>query len=335
MTRCQSGRRTFLGALAAAPFAVFAQRPAARRLRVACLAYGSDQLVANLLDRIGAGLKVAGLPTVEIRVFRAAAEDATSMGRVAAEAVAWAPDAIFAPGPLLTFAAREATRVIPIVFFAVPDPDTLGVVASLPRPGGNATGSAGDATALVLKRLELAREVLPLARRVVALYRHRPGAPSVLLERINRELAAASAGYGMKLDPTPVGDRGLAATLAAIERARPDAIVPFGPYAWEPDGRPVDAGVVFRDFERRTRIVVVAEGPHEVRQGVMLAMYDGGSQLAAGIGLLAKVLKGSSPADLPVELPREYRVAVNLGAARAIGVTLPPSVMIRADLVVE
>ena len=327
-------RRKLLAALAAAPWLASGQ-PARRRLRVACLVDGSEAVIASLLRRVDSGLASAGLTGVELRSFVPDAEDAAATGRAAAAAVAWQPDAILSPGPPWTLAARDATRTIPVGCFAVPDPETLGLVQTVARPGGNLTGSAFDATALAMKRVEVVREILPRATRVTAFYRKRPNTPWTLIDRIRTEMAAAAARLGLGYDEAEVGAAGFAATLAAVEKRRPDAIVPFGPHDWEPDGRPVDAVASFREFERRSRILVIGEGAYAVRQGLTVAMYDGGSQLRAGVDQLARVLKGAAPAELPITFPREYFVAVNRGAARALGIVLPPSIMIRAEPVVD
>lgn len=334
MDTTRTSRRAFLAVVAAFPVLAVAQT-APRRMRVACLTSGGERMATSLVGRIRSGLEKDGLAAVEVRAFHATAEDFNELGRNAKEAAAWAPDAIFAPGPMHAVAARDATRTIPVVFFAVPDPATLGLVQSIARPGGNLTGSASDAAPLVSKRLELVREVLPRARKVVGFYRERPGSPTALLERIRRELAQESARLQLEFEPVAVDERGFTAALAQVERQRPDAIVPFGPYAWEPGGREVDSNVLFRELERRTRILVVGESLHGVRQGMLIAMYDGGSQLSAGVAMLARVLKGASPSDIPVQLPREYAVAVNRGAARAMGVELPAALLIRARDVID
>ena len=286
-----------------------------------------------MLRRVQAGLASAGLSEVELRAFVSEAEDAGAMRRAADAAVAWKPDALLAPGPPLTFAAREATSSVPVIFLGIPDPETLGFVRTIARPGGNLTGSAFDATALAMKRVEAVRDILPQAKAVAAFFRKRPSTPWVLIDRIRVEMAAAAARLGLAFDEAEVASAGFASTLAAVEKRRPDAIVPFGPYDWEPDGRAVDSVAAFREFERRTRILVIAEDAQSVRQGITAGMYDAGSHLAAGVLQLARVLEGASPADLPVEFPREYVLAVNRSSARALGISLPPSVLLRAEAV--
>src|SRR5688500_1297315 len=116
-------------------------------LRVACLSTGPVGAQGNLRKRLEPGLATAGLPAGELRFFLAASDDFDEMSRGAAEAAAWAPDAILAPGPLHAAAARGATRAIPTVFFAVPDPEEFLLIEAHARPGANAEGSAANSAA--------------------------------------------------------------------------------------------------------------------------------------------------------------------------------------------
>ena len=326
-------RRAFLAALAATALPARSQLAKGRRARVACLTY-DESSVAGLRTRIESGLAAAGLPNPEVRCFTSTGEH-NLIEKSVREAVAWAPDAIIVPGPPLAMAARDATQAIPVVFFAVPDPEALGLVRSLARPGGNVTGIALNAAAGVVKRLELVRELLPSARRVASLFR-RPQHVA-LIDKIRREVAEAAGTLKLRIEDAEVGagGRGLGATLAGLERRPPDAVLPFGPYAWEPGGVTVDAAKLLMEFERRTRVLVLQEFDYAVKAGATAAMYDGGSQLTPAIATLARILKGASPADTPVELPLAFMLAINRSGARAIGLTIPPTVLIRADVVVE
>lgn len=337
MTRkpSRTSRRAFLAALAAAPFAAAAQ-PSRSRARVACLFQGPESSAGGLAKRIESGLAAAGIANVELRLFNAASDDFGEMARSAAEAVSWGPDALLAPGPLHAVAARDATRTIPVVFFAVPDPEAFGLVVTLARPGRNVTGIGINAGMGTLKRLELAREVLPHARRLVSLYRRRPHSPVELIDRIRSRILEGGIQLKLQVEELEVGvgGRGLRATLATLAQRPPDALLPFGPIAWEPDSNVPDGIGTLLEFERRHRTLVIQESEHAVRRGAVAAMYDGGSQLSPAIAVLARVLKGASPAVTPVEFPLKFLLAVNPASARALGITLPPSVMLRADVVV-
>lgn len=333
-------RRKAIIALAAlgaiGPTGAFAQagRP---RARVACLSIGTEGGQGGLRKRVESGLAAAGFQAVELRFFNAASDDFDAMARNAAEAVAWTPDAILAPGPLHASAAYGATRTTPIVFFGVPDPEVFGLIQSHARPGGNATGSALNSASGTVKRLELVRELVPGARRVAVLYRRRPRADVRLIEKVRRELADGAEQLKLVLEDAEVGagGRGFKATLDAIARRPPDAVLPFGPYGWEPGGESPDTTRLFIEFERKLRVPVIHEGEHAVVTGGVIAMYDVGSQLGAAIEILARVLAGASPAQIPVAFPLRNHLAINPGAARAIGLALPPSVVIRADRVVD
>lgn len=316
--------------LAAAPLQALGQ--AGRRLRVACPGVGSEEESAPIRSRIEAGLAAAGLKNVEVRcVFGSEPRDLAGMAR---EAVAWRPDAILAAGPFIAQSLRDATQTIPIVFFAVPEPQSLGLVRTIARPGGNITGSGLNADA-TLKRLEIIPELLPKARRVAIFIRDPKRGE--LFGRVRARVAAAADTLKLQLEVAEVGanGRGFKATLAEVEKRLPDAVLPFGPYAWEPDGSDVDPVEGFVAFERRTGVPVVADNDEAVRRGGILAMYEGGGQLRTGIEILARVLKGESPATLPVQFPVRFLLAVNRSAARAARITLPPSIVLRADVLLD
>jgi putative ABC transport system substrate-binding protein len=331
-----ASRRAFLALLLAAPHAL--AQVAGRSPRVACLLVGTAESnhAESFAKRIEKGLREAGVPAVEIRFFFAASDDYEVMLAAAREAVAWAPDALFAPGPLNAMAAHKATRTLPVVFFGVPDPEDFGLVQSLARPGGNATGSAINAATGTVKRLELVRELLPGARRVAIVFRRRPGADVTVLDKVRRRLGECAALLKLGLEEAEVGGtRGFTETLAGLGRRPPDAVLPFGPYVWEPDGSSPDVARLFLQFERKHRVPVMSEMQHAVDMGCTAAMYDVGSQLGEGIGILAQVLKGVPPAQIPVALPTRFHLALNRTGARAIGITLAPALLVRADRMVD
>jgi putative ABC transport system substrate-binding protein len=324
-------------ALAAALPHGIARSASPRRPRVACLSDEDEPRNASLRRRVVAGLASAGVHDVELRIFPAANDELETVTRTAREAIAWQPDVILAPGPINAMAARDATRTIPIVFFAVPDPPAFGLVKSLARPEGNITGSGLHSAATSFKRIELVRELLPRARRVASLYRWTLKGGEALLAKGKRQFADDAERLGFQVEDAEVGvgGRGLKATLEALGRRPPDAVLPFASFAWEPDGTQPDVAALLVGFEKRHRVPVVSEYRYLVEAGAVAAMYDVGSQLGEAIAILARVLKGTPVREIPIALPVRYHLAVNPKAASAIGLTIPPAVMLRADRIIE
>ena len=326
-----ASRRRVLAALALLPLHALGQ--AKRPPRVAYIVSGPAESSKSLGTRIESGLAASGVKA-EVRMFHVESDTVDVLGKAAREAVAWAPDVIFAPGPLVAQAARQATADIPIVFFGISDPERFGLVQSLARPGGNVTGAATQAGNITVKRLELVRDLLPQARRVTALFRRRTGANLSPLEQVRRQLGELAPRLGLELEEADVESRGLGQTLAALARRPADALVAFGPYVWEPAGLEYEAAMkLLVDFERRTRCVVIHDSQWAMDLGATVAMYDTGSQVRVAIEMVARILRGASPATMPVDAGTTYALAVNPGAARQLGFTIPPTVMIRAAVV--
>lgn len=319
-----------------APLALLSSRAlgqAKREYRIACIVSGPVEAAKGLGMQIEKGLAAHGLQAA-VRMFHAESDGVEALRAAAREAVRWPPDLIIAPGALVAQEARAATTEIPIVFFGVSDPERFGLVQSLARPGRNVTGAASLAAAITLKRLELVRDLLPKARRVTALFRRRPGANLAPLEHVRSQLGELAGRLGIDLEDADVEPRGLGATLAVLGRRPADALVGFSPYSWEPGGiEYADAIRLLVAFERRTRCVVVHDSAFAMEAGAAVAMYDTGSQLRVAIDIAARLLRGASPATMPVDTGATYALAVNPAAALALGHTLPPSIMVRATVV--
>jgi putative ABC transport system substrate-binding protein len=236
-------------------------------------------------------------------------------------------DAIIAYTTPGAIAARKATTTIPIVFLLVGDPVGSGVVPSLAHPGGNATGISLLATELSVKRLEILLELAPKASRVAMLWNDTN--PGMLLR--SREAQDAATKLGVAIKSVGVHD------LISFESA-------FAMIASEP----VDALLTLVDpftLEHRKRIVDFAAERH------LPAIYEAGEFVETG-GLISygpnlliieqraaeyvdKIFKGTKPADLPVEQPSKFEMLINMKTANALGLSIPPSIMLRADRVVE
>jgi putative ABC transport system substrate-binding protein len=258
--------------------------------------------------------------------YRLAAGDASRLPEMAGELVRLPADVIVTDSQKAAVVAHEATRTIPIVGATLgPDPVAAGLAASLAHPGGNVTGFSGFGSELSGKRLQLLKEVLPAISRVAALWNP---AESMSQRRVTEE-----AGRTLGLE------------LRTIEVATPDQI-PAGFEAAATGGAEaltVLANAMF--WNRRTRIVALA-AKHR-----MPAIYpereyvDDGGLLAYGqdvpdnfrqaAGYVDKILRGVKPADLPIQRPVRFTFVVNMKTARALGLTVPPSILDRADEVIE
>ena len=226
-------------------------------------------------------------------------------------------------------AAKQATNTVPIVFIVEPDPVGAGLVASLAHPGGNMTGISDAHADLVPKRLGLLKEVVPRATRVgVLLNPANPNAPSQLK-------TAQAAGPALSLTIVPVEVKGparedLDRDFATMGRDRLAALLVLG-----------DSALVMH----RTRIAELAIKHRLPTAGTARAWAEGGLLMAYGANFselfrraatyVYLILKGAKPADLPVEQPTTFNLVINLKTAKALGVTLPPALLLRASEVIQ
>ena len=327
-------RRTFLAGtgalLLAAPLAAEAQQAA----KIARIGY----LVTNLAsashvhDAFRQGLRDLGY--VEGRnvviEYRDAEGKLERLPALAAELVALKVDVIVAAGPPAALAAKQATRTLPIVFASSGDPVTSGLVTSLARPGGNVTGLSALTQELVGKRLELLKQAGPGVSQVAVLWH-----PGVLGERTDKDAlkGAEVAARALGVRPQFVETRGPAdfdRAFSDMTRARAGALT-------------VLPSTMFTS-ERRRLVDLVAKNR-------LPAMYpwrefvDAGGLMAYGPDLadsfrraatyVDKILKGAKPGDLPVEQPTKFELVINLRAAKALGLTIPQSLLLRADQVIQ
>ena len=244
---------------------------------------------------------------------------------IAAELVQLKVDVIVTSGTAL-LAVKQATSVIPIVFAVANDPVGSGFVASLSRPGGNITGLSLQSTDLAGKRLELFREVVPDLRRL-AIMAH-VGNPGAVLELA--EVQAAARALGLE--------------VATLEIRRAEDIAP----AFEALNGRVDALYIETDaliFTHRIRINTLALAARLPTMHSVRAYVEAGGLMSYGPNytdlfrrageLVDKILRGAKPADIPVEQPTKFDLAINLTTAKALGLELPPALLARADEVIE
>ena len=246
--------------------------------------------------------------------------------RLAAELVAHKPELIYAPPQIAAMAARQATQTIPIVFATGTDPVAAGLVTNLARPGGNATGIISAIDSLAPKRLELLREILPAAKRIGLL--GDSSDPRLKIDRTALEPVVSALGLTLivREASNPVE---FDAAVASLMEQRVDAIMAVTSISSNLRERLIE-------LTSRRRVPVVA-GLTPVAEVGGLLSYGASipDQLRRSAQLVDKVLKGAKPADLAVEQPSKFELVINLKAARTLGLTVPPSLLERADVVIQ
>jgi putative ABC transport system substrate-binding protein len=250
---------------------------------------------------------------------------------LAAELVALKVDVILAGGTPQALAAKQATRTVPIVFLGATDPVTDGLVTSLARPGGNVTGLSTTATPEIIgKRLELLTQAIPGLSGVAVLWQ--PGGQG---ERTNKDLLkateVAARALGVRLQVVEArGPADFDRAFSDMTRARAGALVVFGGPMFFNERRPLV------DLAAKNRLPVVYSQREFVDAGGLLAYgVNIADMYRRAVTYVDKILKGAKPADLPVEQPTKFELVINLKTAKALGLTIPQSLLQRADHVVE
>ena len=326
------GRRQFVSTTAlgilATPLAVKAQ-PVRKTARVGFLSPGDRVARGAYVEWFKEALRGHGWVEGENLVieYRFGGERYERLRTLADELVRLKVDLIFASSAPAAQAAKEATAEIPIVFSTLNDPVRAGFVASFARPGGNMTGQAGLGPELDRKRIELLKEVVPsLSRATVLVNQSNPMTPQRL-----REMEATVQALKVQLRVVTASDeKELDAALRAMARARPVGLIVFE-----------DPTLIIHrrriiDFAAQHRIptVYTSSGWAE-RGGLMEYAVDVQEMYRRAAVYVDKILKGAKPADLPIEQPTKFELVINLKSAKALGLTIPPSVLLRADQVIQ
>ena len=256
---------------------------------------------------------------------RFAAGDPALFKQHAAELVGLAPDAILASTAPAALAMHEQTRTIPIVFVVVPDPVKLGLVRSVAHPGGNITGFASYDASIVGKWLQLLKEAAPAVTRVAIIFN--PDTGFVL--PLDREIAAARS-FGVIATLAPVHDDAAIEEVTAAQAQKPG-----GGLICLPDSFNVAHREVIIVAANRHHLPLVSFDRLVRAGGLMSYWFDSVELHAEAASYIDRILKGANPADLPVQYPTKYSLIVNLKTAKALGLTLPPTLLALADEVIE
>jgi putative tryptophan/tyrosine transport system substrate-binding protein len=297
--------------------------------RIGYLAAGTTSSQADQLEEFRQGLRE--LRYIEGRNIiiepRYAEGKLDRLPALAAELVGLKVDVIVTAGPTATRPAKEATATIPIVMTFDSDPVGSGFVASLARPGGNITGLSSFSAELNGKRLELLKETVPRLSRVAVFGTStNPGNAQALTDV---ELAAGA--FGVKIQPLDIRDpNDIENAFRAARKERAGGVLILNSPVF-PSHRPQIV-----DLATKNRLPAIYFSP---------AFVDGGGLMSYGVSTadlfrraatyVDKILKGAKPADLPVEQPTKFEFIINLKAAKQIGLTIPPNVLVRADRVIK
>jgi putative tryptophan/tyrosine transport system substrate-binding protein len=320
---------TLLGATAAWPLAARAQQgERMRRIGVIMSLAADDKETQARHAAFLQGLQQLGwIDGRNARIEFRGATDSDHIRQYAAELVALAPDIIVSSGTAVAGPLLQATRTVPIVFVQVADPVGAGFVASLSRPGGNATGFSTFEYSMSGKWLELIKEIVPGVKRVAVIRDPSISAGPAQFAAIQ----AVAPSFGVELSPLGVRDAseiehtlgsfkpgsngGLIVTASALALAHRDLITTLA--------------------ARHKLPAVYFQRPFVVGGGLISYGPDPLDPYRRAAGYVDRILKGEKPADLPVQAPTKYELVINLKAAKTLGIDVPQTLLARADEVIE
>ena len=317
-------RRQFLvaaWALLVAPIVAQAQR-ATKPYRVGVLATEAQTKLQQSLRELG---YVEGRDVVfEIRNTEGRAE---RLNDFALDLMRLKVDVIVANNPAAVLSAKRATATIPIVMMNTPDPVQLGVVASLARPGGNVTGTTTLSVDLSIKQLELLKEAVPRASRVALLWNpDNPWHPVTV-----KALQASSGSLGLQLQLLEVrGPDAFDGAFHAMKAERTQAVLVLAdPMTFFHRRRLADLAI-------NHRLPMMGGLPDYAEAGTLMSYWADTTDVYRRVAsYVDRILKGAKPGDLPIEQPTKFEFVANLKTAKTLGITIPQSVLLRADRIIE
>jgi putative tryptophan/tyrosine transport system substrate-binding protein len=319
-------RRDFictLAVIAAWPLIARAQQAS----KVYRLGYLAPAPIPHLRDALFEALSELGyLEGKNLKVeYRYGAGEA--LDALAAELVGLKPDLIVTVATSQALAAKRATTTIPVVMATAGDPLRFGVVTSLARPGGNVTGVTLYATELSAKRIELFREAVPRIKRLACLDNAKNPYGQILWQET--EPAARALGLEpMLFEMQKLGD--LPATFREMEGKDADALIVFSDALFNSARRQIVA------LAAEHRLPAMYAGPEFVEDGGLISYGPNIVEMTRrSAAFVDKILKGANPADLPIEQPTRFQLAINAKSAKALGLSLSPILLARADEVIE
>jgi ABC-type uncharacterized transport system substrate-binding protein len=327
-------RREFLGVLggAAAGWPLAARAQQGERVRRIGVLVGlpSDDLEGQArLAAFLQGLQEWGWSVGRnVRMdYRWGAADGDRIRRYAAELIALAPDVILANGSSIVGPLRQATRTVPIVFVSVTDPVGAGLVESLARPGGNATGFTSWEFGVSTKWLELLKEIVPGVTRVAVLRDPTQGSGTSQFAAMQ----GVAASLAVELSPVGLRDAGeIERGVAAFARASNGGLIVTSGTSAQ-----AHRALIIKLAARHRLPAVYPLRPFVTSGGLISYAYDNIDQYRRAAGYVDRILKGEKPADLPVQAPTKYELVINLKTAKALGLDVPPTLLARADEVIE
>jgi ABC-type uncharacterized transport system substrate-binding protein len=328
-------RRKFLatlgGAAAAWPLAARSQQPErVRRIGVLMSMVENDPRGMEFITAFAQGLGELGWTIGRnVRIeYRWGAGDLDRFHRYAAELIALSPDVVLASAGSIVGAFQQASRTVPIVFVTTIDPVGGGLVESLARPGGNATGFSTREFGMMGKWLELLKELAPRVSRVAVIRDPAVPAGSGGLAAIQ----TVAPSFGVEL--TPIGVRTadeIERSITAFARSENGGVIVVGPTSSVQPHRNLIIALAARH-----RLPAVYSGTVWSKAGGLISYGpDPVDQYRRAAGYVDRILKGEKPADLPVQAPTKYELVINLKTAKALGLEVPPTLLARADEVIE
>jgi putative tryptophan/tyrosine transport system substrate-binding protein len=328
-------RREFItllsGAAAAWPLTARAQqRERMRRIGALMSQAADDPEVPPRVSAFAQGLQERGWTVGgNVRIdYRWGASDLDRFRKYAAELVALAPDVILATGSSVVGALQQASRTVPIVFVAAIDPVGSGFAASLARPGGNATGFTAYDFSMSGKLLELLKEIAPAVNRVAVI--RDPFVPAGSGGFASIQTVAPS--FGIELTPVGVRDADeIERSIAAFASGLNDGLIMVGP----PSTVMLHRDLIITLAARHRLPAVYPISYFATFGGLISYGPDTVDQYRRAATYVDRILKGEKPADLPVQAPTKYELVINLKAAKALGLEVSPTLLARADEVIE